>query len=119
MRIIVPGSKDYLKFFSSACKQGDLLTFSRYILKRETEDGTLLCNTMTGELVILSDEEEDLFNKLPLPYNPASKSMVNLIRHRFIVPIDCVENRSVDQLRALLQKRISIMRSSRQLRLLM
>ena len=105
MRIIVPGSKDYLKFFSSACKQGDLLTFSRYILKRETEDGTLLCNTMTGELVILSDEEEDLFNKLPLPYNPASKSMVNLIRNRFIVPIDCVENRSVDQLRALLQKR--------------
>ena len=105
MRIIVPGNKDYLKFFLPVCKQGIMLTSSRYILRSETEEGILLCNTLTGELVILSDEEKNLFNKLPLPYDSASKSMDNLIRHRFIVSTDCAENQSVDQLRALLQKR--------------
>ena len=101
MRIVVPGRKDYLKFFVPVCKQDVMLTFSRFILRRETNDGTLLCNTLTGELVLLSDEEKELFDKLPLPYGPALKTLESLIHHRFIVSLNCEEAQSVDQLRAL------------------
>ena len=105
MRIVVPGRKDYLKFFVPVCKQDVMLTFSRFILRRETNDGTLLCNTLTGELVLLSDEEKELFDKLPLPYGPALKTLESLIHHRFIVSLNCEEAQSVDQLRALFQKK--------------
>lgn len=73
----------------------------RYLLKTQVEDGLLLYNVVTSEMILLEGDEEKLFNGLPAPRDPA---MDELIARHFLVPEGFDESKSVEQLRALLKK---------------
>ena len=71
-----------------------------YLLRTPCEDGDLLYNVVTGEMVLLTEEEKALLDSLPAAYSPA---MDDLIAARFLVPEDFDEKKSVDQLRKLVR----------------
>lgn len=73
----------------------------KYLLKTQVEDGLLLYNVVTSEMILLEGEEERLFSGLPAPHDPA---MDELIARHFLVPEGFDESKSVEQLRALLKK---------------
>ena len=73
----------------------------KYLLRAQTKDGLLLYNVVTSEMVLLEDDEAQLFNCLPAAYNP---EMDELIARHFAVPEDFDESKSVGQLRALIRK---------------
>ena len=103
MKILHQGHQDYLKFFpASGHMENRIWVPSGFLLSRQTDDGMLLCNTLTGELVLLSAEERAWMDSLPAAAAPASEE---LIRGRFAVPEGCDEAKSADQLRGLLIRR--------------
>lgn len=73
----------------------------RYLLKTRVEDGLLLYNVITSEMILLEGEEERLFDGLPAPHDAA---MDELIARHFLVPEGFDESKSVQQLRALIKK---------------
>lgn len=73
----------------------------KFHLKVRTEDGLLLYNVVTSEMVLLDDKEECIFEGLPSAY---SESMDELLKHHFVVPDDFNEAKSVKQLRELFKK---------------
>ncbi len=102
MREIITGKKDILGLLARNRRQYSIYKQSLYTLRRETKDGALLCNTLTGEMVLLSQEEREAFDRLP---GRLVSALGELIDHRFAVPQDCDEGRTAEQLQALLQKR--------------
>ena len=72
----------------------------RYHLQTEHEGASLLCNTVTGELVELSDADKEILASLPAPY---TKQMQQLVEHHFLVPTDYDECTTVRQLRKILR----------------
>ena len=73
----------------------------KYLLKTQVEDGTLLYNIVTSEMILLDDTEARLFESLPALY---SAWMNGLIARHFIVKEDFEEKKSVPELRALVKK---------------
>lgn len=73
----------------------------KYLLKTEVEDGILLYNIVTSEMILLEDDERRAFDTLPTAY---CSEMDGLIAHHFVVKEDFCESKSVLQLRALLKK---------------
>lgn len=102
MRIIVKGKQDLLPFFSPIKPTNKKYKQSIFILRLEKEDGTLLCNTLSGELLFLTPEEKELFDNLPSVINEEIKE---LISRRYLVPEDCKETQTADQIRLLLMKK--------------
>ena len=70
----------------------------KYVLKNNCDDGTLLYNTITGKMVLLSKEEVALLEQLPI----CSSSLNELIHDRFLVPINYSEKDTVHKLRLIL-----------------
>lgn len=68
----------------------------KYVLVCECEDGTLLHNCVTGELVLIECESGALINSLPMTYN---NKMDKLINKHFLVPENNDDKKSVSQLR--------------------
>ena len=100
MRIISPGRRHYLKYLPAPSPaRGAGYVRSRFLLCLETEEGTLLCNTLTGALILLSREEAALVSEEPRPLSPETEE---LAAGRFLVPASCREAAAADQLRALL-----------------
>lgn len=73
----------------------------KYLLRCEVEDGVLLHNVVTGQLILLTNEEAESLSNLPA--NP-TELMQELIANHFLVPEDFDEYRSVNQLRTICQK---------------
>lgn len=73
----------------------------KYLLRAQVEDGLLLYNVVTSEMVLLEQHEARLFESLPAAYSP---EMDELIARHFAVPEGFDESKSVEQLRALLKK---------------
>lgn len=74
----------------------------KYLLQSEVEDGILLHNCVTGHLVLLTSEEAELLHALP---SEPTEAMHELIADHFLVPEGYDEYKSVNQLRAIYQKR--------------
>lgn len=103
MKILHQGYRDYLKFFSTSERAENLIYVpSRFLLSWQTESGILLCNTLTGELALLSAEEKEWMDSLPAAAVPDA---MDLIRGRFAVSEGCDEAKTVEQIRALLIRR--------------
>ena len=69
------------------------------IIKHNVDDSMLLCNTITGELVLLTETEYSAFcnyDKID------ASSYYELVKHGFLVPIDYDEIKIVQQLRNIL-----------------
>ena len=75
----------------------------RYVLRVDYDQKVLLHNVVTGQLVVLNEDEASVLNNLPSQYNQVLKSLV--IDH-FLVPESFDEHQQVLNLRAIL-KRIS------------
>ena len=73
----------------------------KYLLQTQTDDGLLLYNVVTNEMVLLNENEKRAFENLPNRY---SEELDELIARHYVVPKDYVESTSVRQLRALLKK---------------
>ena len=73
----------------------------RFLLRKQVENGLLLYNIVTSEMILLDESEKRLFECLPAVYNP---KMNELIRRHFIVDESLNEHKSVRELRALINK---------------
>ncbi|MBQ6173918.1 MAG: radical SAM protein [Clostridia bacterium] len=73
----------------------------KFLLQTQVDEGLLLCNVVTSELVLLDGAEREAFERLPAAYVP---EMDELIARHYAVPESFDENRSVRELRALLRK---------------
>ena len=74
----------------------------KYLLRCEVEEGVLLHNVVTRQLILLSNDEKMILSDLPAI---ATEPMKELIENHFLVPEDFDEYRSVNQLRKICQSR--------------
>ncbi len=73
----------------------------KYLLKAQTDDGLLLYNVVTSEMVLLDESERRVFEGSPAEYTAKMDEMV--ARH-YLVKEGFDEARSVRELRALMKK---------------
>ena len=73
----------------------------KYLLTAETEDGLLLYNVVTSEMVLLDNLEKKVFESLPSVHTPEIDEMI--ARH-YVVEEGLDESKSVNELRALIKK---------------
>jgi len=99
MKVIVLGQEANVKFWKQSVKTDVSYRLTRYHVQAECDDGMLLLNTVTGEMVLLSEAEMRMLSKTVIPYSPA---LNDLIIHHFLVPENSDDLNSVTQLRKLL-----------------
>lgn len=73
----------------------------KFLLQTPVNEGLLLYNVVTSEMVLADGAEMDFFKGSTVKY---SREMDELIARHYLVPEDFDENKSVYQLRALLKK---------------
>ena len=73
----------------------------KFLLQAQVDDGLLLYNVVTSEMVLLDDAERKAFESLPAEYNP---EMDEMIARHYLVTEDFDECKSVRELRALIKK---------------
>lgn len=100
MRIVVKGKEPIISLWRTPSKIPGRYRLMRYHVRTECEEGVALLNTVTGELVLLSEEEKEILDIFPLTYRP---EMDELITHRFLVPESLDEMASVTQLRKVIR----------------
>ena len=102
MKTIIEGKESVCKLLGKQrLKSGTQYRLMKYLLRAECEDGVLLHNVITGQLVLLSLEEAQALEKLPAEL---TEIMTELIEDHFLVPISYDEKTIVDNLRILLGK---------------
>lgn len=101
MRTIVEGKKTVADLLGRQHIRDTEYRIMKHVLRAETEDGTLLQNAITGQLVLLDFEEAQLLDNLPLKH---SEAMNQLIRSYFLVPVSYDEKATVDKLRHILKR---------------
>ncbi len=102
MEIIVQGDKDTRSILSRTFNNSVCYHYSKHMIHQEVEEGELLLNTITGEVMLLTAEE---YNNI-MQSSPVSESVLSaLVQSGFLVPEDCDENKNIEQLRAILRKR--------------
>ncbi len=100
MRIIKKANDKITKLWGEGRILPTAYRLLTYTIPAETEDGILLQNAMTGELIRLDREEADKVSSLPCDYAPW---MDDLIRKHFLVKVDVDDKKSVDTLRRALK----------------
>lgn len=73
----------------------------KYVLRVDHQGKVLLHNVVTGQLVVLDQEEAEVVNELPHSYTPV---MEQLVAEHFLVPEAHDEHRQVVNLRSLLKR---------------
>ena len=48
----------------------------KYMLKAQVEDGTLLYNVVTSEMILLDSNEAEVFENLPAMYTPQMDELI-------------------------------------------
>ena len=84
MKTIVNGNKKVLNLLGKQRVYADEYRLMRYVLQAECEDGVLLHNTITGQMVLLSSEEASFLDKVPLMHDVIKNS---LIEDYYLVPV--------------------------------
>lgn len=74
----------------------------KYLIRCEVDEGVLLHNVVTRQLILLSQEEAQMLSSFP---RRPTEQMKELIENHFLVPEDFDEYRSVNQLRKIYQSR--------------
>ncbi|MBR5569741.1 MAG: 4Fe-4S cluster-binding domain-containing protein [Oscillospiraceae bacterium] len=92
MKVISPANSTVLQMLAGFKKQGANYRKLKYLVEAEVDDGILLFNLLTRELVLLSKEE----------FENATEN--ELLRNQwFIVPEECDEKSYVDLLKSLIR----------------
>ena len=100
MHTIIRGVESINKLLSTKYSDNKQYIPSAYVLRYEIDNILLLCNTMTGEVALLSESEKELFNNLPLNTSNDSQNLAGLLYHGFVVPNTCDEAKRCDQLKS-------------------
>ena len=79
-----------------AVREGETYRLMRYVLRVDHEGKVLLHNVVTGQLVVLEEQEALLLNQLPAPY---SAGMCQLIEGHYLVPDHFDEHRQAAGMR--------------------
>lgn len=103
MRTIVKGREPGTSLWRVSPVRSGIYRLMKYHVRSKGEKGTLLLNTVTGELVLLSAEEDVILDCLPTAYKAG---MDELIAHRFLVPEAFNEQTSVMQLRKVMRNQV-------------
>lgn len=82
------------------CK-GETYRLMQYVLRLDHEDKVLLHNVVTGQLVILDQEEQKMIDMLPAAYSP---EMESLVAKHYLVPEGSDEHQQVKNMRDILRK---------------
>lgn len=82
-------------------KKDTIYRLIRYHVEVNYRGRILLLNTITGEMVLLTVDEQIAFKNLP---SKGCGYLKPLIEHHFLVPVDYNEQKSVDQLRLIFNK---------------
>ena len=101
MREVVSGEQNVVKLLGKQKPKDVKYRLMRYVLKAECNDGTLLHNVITGQLVLLDSQEAELLNLLP---SKRDWPMTELIENSFLVPEDYDEKAVVHKLRTLMKR---------------
>lgn len=101
LKIIKEPTKNIALLWQRPTSTQDVYRPMKFLLKAQVEDGLLLYNVVTSEMVLLDGTEICFFDGDAKKY---TSSMDELITRHFLVPDDFNENRSVQQLRAVLKK---------------
>lgn len=72
----------------------------RYLIRKDTDDGVLLHNVVTGHLILLSESEAGMIGRLPAE---RTDEMTEMIESHFLVPEDYDEHEAVLKLRKLMR----------------
>ena len=100
MKIISPAASGLLKAWGSPQNTGCRSRKIRYLLEAPCADGTLVYNTVTGEMILLTPEETSLWNQLP---GVPDEALSELVARHYIVPENYEDAKAVSQLRTLLR----------------
>jgi len=100
MQIIHPADDTIARIWGKGKPQPAAYRLMTYLIRTETEDGTLLHHVVTGELIHLDRAETEQLSQLPCAYAPW---MDELIHHHFLVKTDSDDCRSVESLRSVLR----------------
>lgn len=101
MKTIVPARKDAAKLLGRQRLKNTSYRLMKYTLQAKCEDGILLHNSITGQLILLNPQEAAALDDLPMI---PSQSMISLIEDYFLVPIGYDEKATVDNLRLILKR---------------
>ena len=102
MKSILPAKEFITRLWGRPNPKDTVYRLMKYLLRFSVEDGVLLHNTVTGQLIHMTDEEAGLLDNLPAKPTDA---MRELIADHFLVPNNFDEYSSVKQLRKILQSR--------------
>ncbi len=101
MQVIHPGIKPVSQLLCTDHVESGYYRSSICMLREDTTEGTLLCNTISGELVLINDKERSAFEKLPESLND---ELSELAKRRFVVPVSYEEIKVINQIRAIMEK---------------
>lgn len=101
MRTIVePKEYIYRLWGKQRIRNEDTYRMMRYVLRVDHDGNVLLHNVVTGQLVVLNQDETGMVNRLPLKYQPV---MEQLVAEHFLVPEGFDEHKQVINLRTILR----------------
>ena len=101
MKTIVAARTDVTKLLGRQRLKNGPYRLMKFILQANCEDGLLLHNCITGQLILLTSQEASALNDLP---TTPDQNMIALIEDHFLVPLDYDEKATVDNLRLLMKK---------------
>lgn len=100
MKVIVEPKQSIIKLWGKqSIKQNKAYRLMRYVLRVNYKDQILLHNVVTGQLVILNQDEVKALDKPVVTFN---QQMENLVNDHYLVPEDYDEHQQVVKLRNIL-----------------
>ena len=102
MQVITQGDSNIQRLIAAGIKQDVMYKPSTFLIKEDVDEGILFCNTLTGELALLSENEKRAFDELPSFPNEKHSE---LIKHGYVMQSTCNELKLVEQLHAIFLKR--------------
>lgn len=104
MKTIVEGNSKISKLLGEQRVTEKNYRLMKYLIRLDCEDGVLLHNSVTGQLVLLNNEESKAIQNLPCVQN---ECITDLIKGHYLVPVDYDEKEIVHKIRILLRKLFS------------
>ena len=101
MKNILEGNADIKKILGKQKPQQAKYRLMKYVLQNKCDDGILLYNAITGQLVLLDVEEARILNSLP---SISEQKTFELIENYYLVPEDYDEKKIVNTLRIIMKK---------------
>ena len=102
MKTIVPAKENIAKLWGHPKPKDTTYRLMKYLLKVEVNEGTLLHNVVTGQLILLTPDEMAQLSHLP---NKPCDFIEELVENHFLVPEEYDEYKSVKQLRMIYRAR--------------